>query len=84
MQVYGSDINMMTWCVVFALVVAELFKSRVPRDMEPAIVYLVTGIKISHFHALTPLHFHRAMCNTRRCCVVTVYWCGGLGMPQFL
>ncbi len=53
--------------MVSARVVGQKFGPRVPKDPEVPIIYLITRIKISHFHQSQLLTFDHAVDNASPC-----------------
>ena len=82
MQVPWTHCRVMAANVMLALIISQIFLSRVPSDEIGASVHLVRYPKISHFHLAGPLSLDGVVGYADCSFVVAVYWCGSLWVVE--
>jgi hypothetical protein len=74
----------MMFCgMMLGWIVAKVFGTWVPCDIDVFVADLVRDPKVAHFHGAGPLAFHGVIGNANGGFVVAVDGCGGLGVPHF-
>ena len=77
-QIHGANCFVMDPRVVLAEVVSKILQAGGPNYLEIPLVYLVTAIKISHFHHASPLPLDGAVDDSHRHFVISMD--GGQGL----